>query len=191
MNARARILTFFGLSGEAVDFDELYRQEVSRIYNYIRYRVGDRDLAEDLTAETFEKAWRSRQQYRHNLAGFSTWLYAIARRVLIDHARKLPTARKQQPVISLEAIADLPSDQITEDAVETRADFAHLTVLLSQLAERDRELVALRYGAGLTNRAIARLTGLSESNVGVLLHRAVQTLRQQWPDEPRDEKEKP
>lgn len=52
--------------------------------------------------------------------------------------------------------------------------------LLLQLEERERELVALKYGAGLTNRDIARLTGLSESNVGVILHRTVRSLRQEW-----------
>jgi RNA polymerase sigma-70 factor, ECF subfamily len=67
-----------------------------------------------------------------------------------------------------------------EDLIVQQADFAHLSVLLAQLADRERELVALKYGAGLTNRAIARLSGLSESNVGVILYRAVQMLRSAW-----------
>ena len=62
----------------------------------------------------------------------------------------------------------------------SEADFERLSVLLTQLEERDRELVALRYGAGLTNRAIARLTGLTESNVGVILHRTLNKLRVEW-----------
>jgi len=53
-------------------------------------------------------------------------------------------------------------------------------MLLEGLTDRDRELIALKYGAGLTNRAIAQATGLSESNVGTILYRAVQTLRARW-----------
>jgi len=178
MDTRANILSLFGLRSDEADFAALYDQELPRIYNYFRFRIGDNALAEDLTAETFEKAWRNRQQYRKDRAAFSTWLFTIARRVFIDHLRK------QQKVVSLEALAGLPADENTEAAVLQRANFARLGSLLSQIADRDRELVALRYGAGLTNRTIARLTGLSESNVGVLLHRAVQKLREAWEKKP-------
>ncbi len=182
MNARAKVLSLFGSRAEPADFETLYRQEFPRIYNYFRFRVGNNAMAEDLTADTFERAWRSRERYRKDLAAFSTWIFTIARRVFIDHLRK------DQSVIALDTLLDVPADEIMEDVIQKRADFARLTILLSQLADRDRELVALRYGAGLTNRSIARLTGLSESNVGVLLHRAVQTLRAAW-EKPEQEKD--
>lgn len=174
MNDRARILSFFGARAKPVDFAEIYHQEVPRIYNFFRFRLGDDTLAEDLTSETFEKAWKNRHRYQKDLASFSTWLFTIARRVLVDHLRK------NRNVISLDALLEFPADENTEETIQKRAEFARLNLLLSQLADRDRELVALRYGAGLTNRTIARLTGLSESNVGVLLHRAVKKLRQDW-----------
>jgi RNA polymerase sigma-70 factor (ECF subfamily) len=69
---------------------------------------------------------------------------------------------------------------LTEDTFQQNADFAQLSVLLARLADRERELVALKYGAGLTNRAIAHLSGLTESNVGVILHRTIQILRSEW-----------
>ena len=174
MDTRAIFHSIVGSRTETVDFEALYDHELPRIYNYFRFRVGDSALAEDLTAVTFEKAWRNRHKYRKDQAAFSTWLFTIARRVFIDHLRR------HQALVPLEAIADLPAKETTEDVVLQRADFARLNILLSQLADRDRELVALRYGAGLTNRDIARHTGLSESNVGVLLHRAVQKLREAW-----------
>lgn len=74
----------------------------------------------------------------------------------------------------------LPTDEMMEEWAQQQADFARLSTLLARLADRDRELVALKYGAGLTNRAIAGLTGLSESNVGVILHRALQFVRNEW-----------
>ena len=73
------------------------------------------------------------------------------------------------------AAADTP-----EDTISKQSDAERLARLLEGLTDRDRELIALKYGAGLTNRAIARATGLSESNVGTILYRAVQTLRSRW-----------
>lgn len=154
-----------------VDWESVYQAELPRIYNFFRYRVGDERLAEDLTAETFEKAWRNRQRYRRDLAAFSTWLFTIARHVAADHFRK------PRPEVPLEAAAAVSGGENVENLVQRRADFERLASLLGQLNERERDLVALKYGAGLTNRAIARLTHLSESNVGSLLHRVVQRLR--------------
>jgi RNA polymerase sigma-70 factor, ECF subfamily len=174
MQTKAYRRTWFNESASEVDFEALYRAELPRIYNFFRYRVGDGPLAEDLTADTFVKAWRHRARYRRDLAAFSTWLFTIARRVAQDHYRK------PHPEIPLEAIINISTNEIVEELVQQDADFTHLSFLLAQLADRDRELVALKYGAGLTNRAIARLTGLTESNVGVILYRIIQDLRSKW-----------
>ena len=66
------------------------------------------------------------------------------------------------------------------EAAYVRSDFERLSRLLAGLPERERELVALKYGSGMTNRAIAKATGLSESNVGTILHRTVGQLRAAW-----------
>lgn len=174
MTALMDLKSRFGLSATEADFEALYRSELPRIYNFFRYRVGDGPQAEDLTAETFEKAWRNRARYRRDLSAFSTWLFTIARRVAIDHYRK---QRADSP---LEETVHLPAENNTEDAALQQVDFAKLQCLLHRLPDRERELVALKYGAGLTNRTIAKLTGLSESNVGVILHRVVHSLRQEW-----------
>lgn len=156
-----------------VDFETVYQSELPRIYNFFRYRVGDEQIAEDLTAETFEKAWRHRERYRDDLASFSTWLFIIARRIATDHFRK------RRLTVPLEEATRLASPQTLEEEAQERAEFAHLSALLTRLAERERELVALKYGAGLTNRAIARISGLSESNVSTILHRLTRQLRAQ------------
>ncbi len=174
MTIKNGLIAWFGTTVSETDFEELYRIELPRVYNYFRYRVGDGPVAEDLTSETFEKAWRNRWRYRRDLAAFSTWVFTIARRVAQDHYRK-----RRDPAPLDEGTEPLSIENM-EDLIEQQADFAHLSVLLARLADRERELVALKYGAGLTNRAIARLSGLSESNVGVILHRAVQTLRSEW-----------
>ena len=157
------------------DWDAVYREELPRVYNFFRYRFGIGAEAEDLTARTFEKAWRARQRYRRDLAGFSTWLLTIARNVAIDHLRVL------RPHVPLEAAAGVASAGATpEDAAILNADADRLAKLLATLPDRDRELLALKYGAELTNRQIAVATGLSESNVGTIVHRAVTTLRAKW-----------
>jgi RNA polymerase sigma-70 factor (ECF subfamily) len=156
------------------DWDAVYAEELPGVYNFFRYRVGDGPVAEDLTSMTFEKAWRARARYRRDLAGFRTWLMSIARNVAVDHFR---AARPHAP---LEAAAEIPSGPTPEDLAVERSDRDRLGRLLATLPARESELVALKYGAGLTNRAIAGLTGLSESNVGTLLHRVVLDLRARW-----------
>jgi RNA polymerase sigma-70 factor, ECF subfamily len=156
------------------DWDTVYAEQLPRIYNFFCYRLRDEATAEDLTAQTFEKAWRARHRYRKDLAGFATWLVAIARNVATDHLR---AHRDHAP---LDAAAEVAAASTPEDEHARASDRERLAALVERLPERERELLALKYGAGMTNRAIAELLGLSESNVGTIVHRAVQTLRRDW-----------
>ena len=156
------------------DWDALYEEQLPRVYNFFRFRVGAGPVAEDLTSTTFEKAWRARHRYRRDLGAFSTWLYTIARNVATDYFRQ------QRHHLPLEAAEDVVAHGDAADLAERRSDAAYLGRLIERLSPRERELLSFKYGAGLTNRAIARLTGLSESNVGTLLHRSVTELRAEW-----------
>jgi RNA polymerase sigma-70 factor (ECF subfamily) len=162
------------VAATSADWEALYARELPRVYNFFRYRVGDGALAEDLTAATFEKAWRARDRYRRDLGAFSTWLFTIARRVAVDHFRRA------RPEVPLEAARRQAGEASPEDAAAQRRDAARQARLLAELPAAERELVALKYGAGLTNREVARLTGLSETNVGTRLHRMVLKLRRAW-----------
>ena len=160
---------------DALDWDAVYREELPRVYNFHRYRVFDQVTAEDLTSVTFEKAWRARSRYRKERAAVSTWLLSIARNVAIDHFRRAKT-RSEVPLED-----DAVPDRVTpEDEALRRDEQRRLAALLDGLPPRERELIALKYGGGATNRAIATLTGLSESNVGTILHRTVAALRHEW-----------
>ena len=158
----------------AVDWQQVYVEQLPRVYNFLRYRTGDEALAEELTARTFEKAWRKRHRYRRALSGVGTWLLRIASNTAIDHHR---TFHGHAP---LEAAADTPAPGSPEEEAAIESNFARLRMLLGALPDRERELLALKYGGGATNRAIAEVTGLSESNVGTMLHRTVQKLRARW-----------
>jgi RNA polymerase sigma-70 factor (ECF subfamily) len=156
------------------DWEAVYTEQLPRVYNFLRYRLGNETLAQDLTSRTFEKAWRDRHRYRRDIAKFSTWLLQIARNVVVDYYR---TRHEHAP---LEAAEQVPADGTPEEEAVIRSNFERLSVLTEQLGDRERELLALKYGAGATNRAISEVTGLSESNVGTILHRAVQMLREKW-----------
>lgn len=158
---------------QIIDWNAVYADELPRVYNFFRYRVYDHQAAQDLTAMTFEKAWRSRDQYRRDRSGFSTWLFTIARNIAIDYYRRRRTDVPLQ--------ADLAADTaLLDEAQQRRDDIRQLKRMLAPLPPRERELIALKYGAGLTNRAIAHVTGLSETNVGTILHRLVKQLRTEW-----------
>jgi RNA polymerase sigma-70 factor, ECF subfamily len=167
-------LTTWVLPASEADWDALYAEQLPRVYNFFRYRVGPGPVAEDLTSVTFEKAWQARRRYRRDLSAFSTWLLTIARHVAVDHYRR------ERNHASLDAALNVPGGPTPEELSERRSDSDRLARLLDALPERERELIALKYGAAMTNRAIARLAGLSESNVGTILHRTVEQLRAAW-----------
>src|SRR3989441_12749860 len=161
------------VEGEPVDWSAVYEEELPRVYNFFRYRIGDRATAEDLTALAFERAGRARSGYRRDRAGVSTWILAIARNVAIDYFRR---TRVELPIDDTHAAGD----ETPETAAVRRSDLRRLGTLLGGLPPRERDLLALKFGAGATNRAIAKLTGLSESNVGTILHRTIAGLRAAW-----------
>ncbi|HKQ20184.1 MAG TPA: sigma-70 family RNA polymerase sigma factor [Candidatus Eisenbacteria bacterium] len=169
----ARLWSWTRQAGE-IDWDAAYAEALPRVYNFFRYRVGDGPLAEDLTSVTFEKAWRAREQYRRDRAAFGTWLFAVARNVAVDHFRS------HRATVPLEEIEELPGGPTPEDIAVRRSDHERLGRLLARRSDREREFLALKYGSEFTNREIARMMGLSESNVGTILHRAVEALRADW-----------
>ena len=157
-----------------LDWSSVYRDQLPRLYNFFRFRIGRDADVEDLTARTFEKAWKARDRYRRDLGGFSTWLFSIARNVAIDYLR---ASQKHLP---LEAASNVATETTPEDVVARRQDILRLAKLTAHLSDRAQELIALKYGAALNNRMIARITGLTESNVGTVLQRTVEKLRSQW-----------
>ena len=129
---------------------------------------------EDLTSRTFEKAWRARITYNSDLAGFSTWLFKVAQGIVgADYLRS------DRDHLRLDTVPNIAGAELPEQA-EHDSDLAKLARLTAGLTQREHELIALKYGAEFSNRLIAKMTGLSESNVGVILHRVVQSLKARW-----------
>jgi RNA polymerase sigma-70 factor, ECF subfamily len=157
-----------------LDWDAIYADHAPRVYNYFRFRIGIEVDVTELTSRTFERAWRSRARYRRDLAGFATWLFTIAKNVRVDYLQG------QRSHLPIDAALNVPAESTPEKDAERRSNLSRLALLTQSLSDRERELISLKYGAELTNRLIARLTGLSESNVGSILHRVVRSLREKW-----------
>ena len=155
-------------------FAAFYDANFSRIYTYVRYRVTSAAQADDLVAQVFENALTNLHQYNPDVAPVGAWLFTIARNAVNDYFR----AQQRHRWVSLDAIrAWLSPTPLPEEAVLTQELHRALLAAVSQLSDRERDLVALKFAGHLTNRRIAALTGLSESNVGVILHRALRRLR--------------
>lgn len=160
-------------ASDPLAFAALYDLYFSRVYTYLRYRCGDPAEADDLAAQVFERLLANLASYRPERGGFEPWLFTIVRNALADHLRRQRRAWLfwQNPG-RLAATAPGPEESLIH-AEEMRSLFA----ALDQLDERARDIVALKFFARLTNRQIAELTRLSESNVGVILFRALAQLR--------------
>lgn len=138
---------------------------IRRVYAYVAYRLGDGAEAEDVTSETFERALRYRDSFDPKRGEPVSWLIGIARRC-IEGSRMRPE--------SLEHTGD-PADPLDVEA-ET-VERLTLTQAVDRLDERDRELIALRYGSDLSARQIGELLELRTNAVEVALHRALARLR--------------
>ena len=140
---------------------------IRRVYAYVAYRLGDGADAEDVTSATFERALRYRSTFDAEKGEPVAWLVGIARRCIAEAAAGRPHA-------VAESDATTPAVESFEDAAVRRADLA---AGMARLPSRDRELLALRFGADLTAREIGELLGQRTNTVEVALHRALARLR--------------
>lgn len=155
-------------------FAAIYDHYFPRVYTYVRYRVADDQTADDLTAHVFERALARIDEYRPDRAPFGAWLIGIARYAVNNHLR----AERRHRWLTLDFLRNRPApDPLPEEAVAQQEDERRLLAALPALGDDQRDLIALKYVAGLNNRTIARLTGRSESNVGVRLFRTLRQLR--------------
>src|SRR5919108_16893 len=135
------------------EFERLYAKHAQRLFGFLMYRTGDRTAAEDLLAETFERAYRGRGRYDRRRASRTTWLYAIALNCLRDQARR--KAAEERALERREATTPRAEPNPQPETIESRSD---LTLALEALTDEEREAIALRYGADLTVPEIAKLT---------------------------------
>ncbi|MGD0173352.1 MAG: sigma-70 family RNA polymerase sigma factor [Anaerolineales bacterium] len=155
-------------------FAAVYDFYFSRVYMYIRYRVGDPSVADDLTSKAFEQALKKLDTYSPKRAPFAAWMFTIARNAVNDHLR----AMRRHPSLPFDALFERRNnDDPPEEMVVQQEEKNRLLRAVARLKERDRELIALKFATGLTNRQIAEILSLTEKNVSVILYRAIRDLR--------------
>ena len=161
-------------NNDASAFTELYNYYFPRIYNYVHYRVADFHTAEDLTSQIFEKLFSKLKYYQPEKAAFSTWVFSIARNIITDYYR----SQTRNRVTSLDTTMELiDADSSLDDIVAFNETQQQLRKALASLNQRERDIIALKFWSGCSNRDIARFVGISESNTGVILFRAMRRLR--------------
>jgi RNA polymerase sigma factor (sigma-70 family) len=154
------------------DFERLYEEHAQALFGFLAYRTGDKALAEDLLADTFEKAMRARRRFDPRKGSSKTWLYSIALNTLRDQVRRRAAAERAGEQLA-EGAAEEGSD--SADAVALRDELARA---LATLTDEEREVVALRYGADLTVPEIARLKKEKLTTIEGRVYRALRKLRE-------------
>ena len=158
-------------------FAALYKEYLPKIFKYVVYKVSDTPTAEDLTSRVFEKALSKFKTHDAEKSAFATWLFSIARNTVIDYYRAAGRERKMQQ----DSDPLLLHNEISPEETAIRAEqFRTLRVFVSRLSPHEQEIISLKFGARMTNREIAKTTGLSESNIGTTIWRTVNKLRENF-----------
>jgi RNA polymerase sigma-70 factor (ECF subfamily) len=155
----------------AVDFERLYRSSRDDVYAYAAGLLRDRAAAEDVTAAAFERAYRKRSRFDARRGSARAWLFGIVRNAALDELRR----RGRQAELSTDPIDAASATATDRDRHELRL---LLDAALGKLEAGERELVALKFFAGLSNGEIAGVVGISASNVGTRLNRTMDKLRE-------------
>jgi RNA polymerase sigma-70 factor (ECF subfamily) len=159
-------------------FEVLYRSSRDDVYAYVVTLLRDRAAAEDVTALAFERAYRKRRTFDRRRGEERAWLFGIARNAALDELRR---RRRVHTGMAQDAVADLgmAADAVADvDHAESTARRETVRAALARLTPRERELIALKFHAGLSGAEMARLLRVSESNVGTMLHRTIEKLRE-------------
>jgi len=157
------------VSSPRSDFGRVYEEHVWRVYGFLAYRVQDRATREDLTQTTFERALRAWSRFDARRGSEGAWLMRIAHNVFIDHVRR----ERPRASVPLEHTMH-PSEPGPEKQLEGSP---HLHAALEQLSDRDREVIALRFGGDLSGQEIAQMLDLTLANVQQIVSRSLRKLR--------------
>ena len=159
--------------GDEQAFSAIYRARSSGVFRYARSILNDGDAAEDVTAQTFLQAWSNLPALRKP-ERFDSWLFRIAHNVAISETRRRRTSDLDE--------APEPVDETREadpaGLLAGKFDAAALRAALEELPEATREIITLRFFAGLSHEEVAAQVGKSAGNVRVIQHRALSQLRE-------------
>jgi RNA polymerase sigma factor (sigma-70 family) len=154
-----------------VRFEALYRSSRDDVYAYVSTLLRDPAAAEDVTALAFERAYRRRRTFDRRRGEERAWLFGIARNAALDELRR------RRRVAALVTEPEDTTEVQDGDGAEVALRRTAVQSALAKLPAREREIVALKFHAGMSNAELARVLGISESNAGTLLYRTMEKLR--------------
>lgn len=162
-------------TGDSQAFALIYDTFIKKIYDFVFYKTMHQQLAEDLTSQTFLKAWKNISQFKDG--NFSAWLYTIARNVVVDYYRS------QKEVLAVEDFWDLKADDNVFEEVENRLKIEKLQQGLSRLKVSEREILMLRLWQDLPFKEISLILDKNEGAVKMSFARAMESLKKEMPVE--------
>ena len=161
--------------GKQAEFSKLYDKYINKIYRFIFLKVNSAETAEDLTSETFLRGWRSFEKGKE-IDNFQAFLYRIAHNLIVDFYRN----KDKVKVVSAENSGPLPDPQPDpEEKAKNDSDILLIRQALAELKEDYQNIIILHYIEDLPVQDIAQITGKSEGNTRVMLHRALNALKKQ------------
>jgi len=154
--------------------EEIYHKYYKNVYNYIAFRINNHHDVEELVSTVFEKTIRNWKKYNPNLS-MEAWLISIAKNTSIDYLRR----KMRKHFVTLDSIIEFisPSRQ-PEEVVVMGEENRVLMVAMTKLKDKERQILSMKFATDLKHSEIAYILNISESNVGVITHRALKKLRQ-------------
>jgi len=169
-----RLMVDAARAGDQGALSELYTLYFPRVYRYILARTGNSYDAEDLAEEVFMRVLEAIERFQWREAPFSAWLFRIAHNAVISQRRKDGARGRSSPLSE-----GLPLDgQGPEELVEMRLALLQVREAAEKLPDAQRQVIALRFGAGLSVAETARAMNKGEGNVKVIQHKAIAKLRE-------------
>lgn len=161
--------------GDPEAFGAFYERMVDRVYHYAYYRLGDPQAVEDLTQETFLRAWDALRRHQKPPQHPEAWLFRIAHNLVVDTYRSHSSRPQQRPLEAAQALADpLPSPA---QQAEQRLTWDTVVQAWQRLPDPDRDILLMRFILGLSHQETAQALGLKEGHVRVLQLRALRRLQ--------------
>lgn len=167
-----------------IAFEALFRESRDDVYAYVAGLLRDRSAAEEVTSQAFERAWRKRGQLDPDRGPARAWLFGIARNAALDELRRRSRHGVMPEEVSERSAGGIAPRAAGGDPAQVAVQRTALRQAMESLSGRERELVALKYFAGLSNAEIAKVIGTSESNAGTKLHRVIEKLRRSFDEAP-------
>lgn len=185
------------------EIEKVYDENVDKIFRYILSRVGQKELAEDLTSETFHKVVNKYEMFDSKKASISTWVFTIARNTMYDYFRSLESKTQKDNLdgeqsniellpttsVRLQKSPDFDAkttnfgNKMLDNIVKQDRNKEVLSIVIDKLKDTEQQILFLRFTQQMSYKEIAKELGISVDDVGVKLHRVIKRMRKKLEEE--------